>query len=184
MKYTALSLFVLTGLLLSCTDDDAFSKKENRQYQAGDLLVGFRPVMVNDAVAVANQWNLGIKRISGTHYISRLPGDSIDYVVAMLQEKPYLNTGPWKISRGANVFRDKSSGRINITAVASDMTLDHQHDWQDTMVELELDQQLRRMSFHLIVPDGEEQHWKDRFSKHVHVEWAELNYVVPLNRAD
>ncbi len=79
--------------LSSCRDAnvDIDKAKEEPEYEAGTVLIGFKPeVSLRDALDFLRNKNLTFSRIYTTVYISELPADSLSVINGVLSTKSYL----------------------------------------------------------------------------------------------
>lgn len=111
-----------------------------------------------------------------------MPSDSLQYVLDLLNEKPYTNDG---INWFVTGYLHYQTNQITIFPKLFEIDkLEYQNDWLMAMAELKLNEkhntELNSGIVRFYVPEGKEKEWKSRFENHEIVDWAELNYIADI----
>lgn len=183
MKNTSffVALVLGSGLAACQKQDDARPETtcSDGTYVAGDVLVGMRETTtLPQTFQLFNTHAFSIKSVLGPVYISRLPTDSIDYVIRELNTKSYINSGGWKAVKNGNVYLHYQTNNLTVIPRLMDMTPANQQDWLATAQRLQLQEQPGMVkSCHLNVPLCSEPYWVGQLQPNSLVKWAELNHI-------
>ena len=172
----AIVLIILTGCSIQCMSPDPLAKE---RYVPGEVLIGLHaPTLTTEAFKLVNGHALFIKKMTGFFHHAALPNDSLDYVIGILKNKPYLNKNGFK---GGSAFIHAVSDKITVTETFFDMDQDAQSDWLSTMGQLRLnDLEGDTKMIVLIVEAGTEFYWLETLKTDERVAWADLNWFQPI----
>jgi hypothetical protein len=172
---TCIFFLALSFALFSCEKETGNKPVDNEGFVPGMLSVGFaKNARLKSAFDLMNKYHLRIVRVYGILYVSKLPADSIDYVVDMLKIKPYLYSDRTHIHKDGDVYLDVNTGKITVIYLTNVMDEISQTDWFITAGLLKLEEQPSLKSFLLEVPFGEEIYWRDKLKHDYIVSRAEL----------
>ena len=145
--------------------------KEVRVLSNSNWISGTSPTTIHNVFDFINLFDhkaLNIYKLGSEGYISSLPKDSLDYILANLNAKPYFSRvhGYW-------------NEQLYIDVVMSNMeNKAYQTDWFKFMNDYKLTEVTTVYSWFLIdfeVPDGKEREWMEKFNKYEFVYGANLN---------
>lgn len=179
--YKLLVFFVLV-LFWGCDDDVTEPEFE---FAPRDVSVKVKGNFTIDQVFdFINSFDHEVKNIHSLVYTSTLPSDSLTYVLNYLNAKTYTNDGnAWFV----NGYLRYDTKAITIFPKLFGMTdRSNQKDWLASMEKLSLSENTTREGAGSViffqVPVGKEKEWERKFENYDFVEWAELNYIIQLNR--
>jgi len=179
--YKLLAFFALV-LFWGCDDDVTEPEFE---FAPRDVSVKVKGNFTIDQVFdFINSFDHEVKNIHSLVYTSTLPSDSLTYVLNYLNAKTYTNDGnAWFV----NGYLRYDTKAITILPKLFGMTdRSNQKDWLASMEKLSLSENTTREGAGSViffqVPVGKEKEWERKFENYDFVEWAELNYIIQLNR--
>ncbi|RSK51136.1 hypothetical protein [Hymenobacter rigui] len=113
-----------------------------------------------------------------------MSGDSIDYIIRELNQKPDINSGAWKAVKNGNVYLHHQTKALTIIPHLMNMTVANQQDWAATVQRLGLQEQPTVVkSSHLNVALCNEKYWLAVLPRNALVRWAQLNHIGLVQRA-
>ena len=129
-----------------------------------------------------NSFDHDVEYINDGIYTSRLPSDSLQYVLNYLNAKPYTHNDVWHVTG----YLQYQSQQITVfPRLFQIKNKEYQADWLKAMEKLQLvEVTTSEASGYIVffhVPTGDEKVWVEKFKKNDFVEWAELNYLLQLN---
>jgi len=156
-------------------------KKQNadeiieKDFVKGDVLVGIdSSIQLEQLFTYVNPFNLYIDQLTGYVFTTTIPKDSILYIKAVLNSKPYINTRYFS----ASVWAHYQTDIVHNTTILWDMTLSNQTDYIQTKNSLSMtDKQSSTKNMLIKVPIGQEIYWKDKFKSFFWVRWTDLNWI-------
>jgi hypothetical protein len=162
--------FIFTAIIglaiFSCEKEPVNKPAEENYYVPGAVWVEFTEnTRLKSAFELVNNFHLEIKYVHGCLYFSKLPADSIDYIVARLNTKRYLNNGSWQVQKGVDVYINPQNGKITVVCIMYGMNEPKQTDWAITAAVLGLAEQPSPKRFYLTVPEGQEIYWRDKLRR-------------------
>jgi hypothetical protein len=178
MKRSVLIL-AITFALCACKKDSPVSEKE---FRPTDVIVvtksGFDLEQVFDFI---NSFDHEVERLWSATFVSKLPSDSLSYVLKNLSAKPYLTNPTFSRVSGYLHYQTKE---IHVFPFFFNIhNKSDQQDWIETakLFELEL-RELGDNGFVILfhVPAGQEKLWVERFSANDIVRVSELNYIADI----
>ena len=115
---------------------------------------------------VVRMWRLG----AGRGYLSVMPADRVNYILNILNVKPYLSS----------VRVHHFGGYIDVCVDMKNMhNRRYQADWLDFMRRYSFFEGNTHQAWFIVdfqVPDGKEEEWIERFNSYEFVLWATRNY--------
>ena len=188
MKTLIIALTLFLFVFISCEkdidDEIDYSDHSDVEFVPTDVLVKTKGYYTIDKVFdFINLFDHEVEYIKYGIYNSKLPSDSLQYVLDFLNAKPYTNDGnAWFVTG----YLHYQTQQITIFPKLFQINnKEYQIDWLQSMEILQLHQQTdtetsgNTILFH--VPEGKEKEWVKKFMEYDFVEWAELNYIVQLN---
>jgi hypothetical protein len=161
--------------LISCEKEPVNDMAKENNYVPGVVKVEFtKNARLKSAFDLVNGFNLEIISVYSSLYVSKLPPDSIDYIVTMLNSKRYLNDGSWQVKKNGDVYIDSQTGRIILVCSMYGMDKTKQTDWAITVAVLGMTEQPSPKLFFLKVPEGQEIYWRDKLRRESIVRESEL----------
>lgn len=167
MKKTILLLAGIFVLITSCNEtDEPVNQPDN--FVPGRVSVQLHDtVLIDEAFTFINEEDLSIDYISGFYSYSQLPNAQLDYVIGVLSTKAYL--------RGSADIHDITN-RIQVYATLDAPNETIQQDWLETIEALQLiDMHADYKLINVIVPEGTEKRWVEKFNAMPLVKKAQLN---------
>jgi hypothetical protein len=146
-----------------------------REFVKGDIIVGIdSTVQLEQLFGFVNPLNLYIDELMGYHYTTTISKDSIPYIKAILNSKPYINSRQFS----ASVRAHYQTQIVRNTTMLWDMTPANQQDYIQTLNTLFMTDELSTTKCMLLkVPVGQEQYWIDIFNSFSWVSWTEVNCI-------
>ncbi len=140
-------------LSTSCKKDNIYDNTK-RDFVKGDVLVGIDSTeQLEQLFSYINSYNLSIDQVSGFFYNTIIPKDSISYIKAVLNIKPYINTQGFS----ASVWAHYQTDIVYNTTFLWDMTVVNQLDYIQTKNFLRMTDMFSKTKNILIkVPVGQE----------------------------
>ncbi|MBL7718296.1 MAG: hypothetical protein JNL72_05615 [Flavipsychrobacter sp.] len=180
MRYLS-SIVLLLLLLTGCRKNNGEPEGE---YVKGDLSFGIRDEVTIDRVFnLINEEHLDVEHIFGYTYVLPYPKDSIHMVRRELVQKMYLKWPQSSATDTPNVFVNSADKMILSTSLFHMSDTANQNDWLRTIGKLSMaDRAVTFKNANIHVPDGQEKQWRDYLLQKEIVEWAQLNYIIELQR--
>lgn len=149
--------------------------KIDRDFVKGDVLIGIDSTIgLEQLFTSINPFDLTVDQITGYVFTTTIPSDSIQYIKAVLNSKPYINTRQFS----ASVWAHYQTDIVHNTTILWDMTVQNQQDYIQTKNFLRMTDKLSPTKNMLIkVPIGQEVFWKDKFKTFTWVRWTDLNWI-------
>lgn len=174
-------ILILTILTVSCSSDNDVPEPDYK-FVPTDVIIKTKGNFTIDKVfEFINGFDHDVEYIYNGIYNSKLPSDSLEYVLNYLNSKSYTNSSGWKVSG----YLHYQTNRITIFPRLFEIkNKEYQQDWLESMDILKLIEKIdAETSGHIIyfhVPEGQEKEWVKKFKKYDFVEWAELNYIIEI----
>jgi len=183
MKKSGLLLLFILCAFTGCNKENPNGDEKN--FVPTDVIVGIKSDCTIDKVfGFVNSLDHEFDNIHYQIFASDLPSDSLQYVLDYLNAKGHKNDGTaWSVTGYLNY---KTKVITIFPKFINIRNSDYQNDWLESMKVLKLkDITYLETSgcvilFH--VPQGEEKIWVKKFEANDFVDWAELNYIVDINR--
>lgn len=174
-----LILIIATTTLVSCKKDQPEPELVHApEFVPTDVVFKTRAnVTFGELFKFINEMNLEVEHITGVVLTSDFHPDSLQYVLDILNTKPYAGNEDWKVG-GYNHYATNE-----ITVFPKFYHINnpvHQQDWLETMRLLQLNETERGYVVYIHVPEGKEIEWVEKLKKYEFIEWAELNYILSI----
>ncbi|GHT54024.1 hypothetical protein FACS189451_08320 [Bacteroidia bacterium] len=150
----------------------------HKQFEPETVIVQTKGYYIIDSVfAWINRLGFDVTEIQCEAYQSKLPPDSLQYVLNKLNEKPYTHQDGWKITG----YLHYQTQEITIFPYLFNMqNKEYQADWLSTMIDYQLVETIGSGLYdgtiiHFKVPEGTEPDWVEKFLSLDFVQWAETN---------
>jgi hypothetical protein len=176
-------ILAIAFALSACKKDSPIYEKE---FRPTDVVVvtksGFDLEQVFEFI---NSFDHEVEYIRSATFVSKLPSDSLSYVLKNLSAKPYLTNPTFSRVGGYLHYQTKE---IYVFPVFFNIeNKSSQQDWIETakLFELEQREELDDNGFVILfhVPAGQEKSWVEKFSANDIVRVSELNYIADLHPA-
>src|SRR5690606_36933897 len=133
MKRGMLLLALLATFVGACKKKE--TPEPELEFVPTDVLVKTNPdFTIQQLFELVNSLGLDVEYVSGMSYTSLFPADSLDSILSMLREKPYLNAY-WE----TNGYVSTVTGELLFFPRFADVTnTEYQTDWLSTMDDLQL----------------------------------------------
>jgi hypothetical protein len=180
MKTTVIILALGILLVASCKKDGSIKPiPADKRFAATDVLVKTRAGFTTEEVfEFINSLNHEVEYVTPDHYVSALPKEQLNDVLAYFEGKPYVDIN-WPVYG----YVHEASQRIMIfPRLYSIRDTSNQHKWLGAIRDLKLSNQGTGFFIHFHVPEGKEKEWVSRFRQYPFIEWADLNYMYTLER--
>jgi len=121
-----------------------------------------------------------MSEVDGYFYNTKLPNDSLNFLINNIKDKPYLNKNGF---HGGSAFISEVNPHIIfVTDLMFDMDSTAQTDWIQTISRLKLiDYGNDTKNLLLKVPIGKEIYWQNILARQEYIKWTELNYIVKID---
>jgi hypothetical protein len=175
-------IFIYSIILFfaSCTDsEDEFY---DLKYEPQSVFVKTKAfVLTPEMFKIINRYDFQVEVADNAFYVTELPGDRLEEILDDLNTRAYVNDGVWK----ATGYLHALNGKIHVFTRLFDIkNKDNQRDWLALMEKYHLKENFifdhSGFMIHFKVHTGEEKRWVKHFRNLNFVEWAELNYYVPI----
>ncbi len=170
------SLFLIAG----CKKDEYVEP----DYVRGDLSFGIKDeVPIDKVFQLINDEHLDVENIHGFIYTCTYPKDSLQALKGYLSQKEYL-WWPNSTNDTPGMYYNADQGGIKFIGAMFNMSdTSYQNDWLKTIEQFDLiDDNFSGKNLFIHVPEGSEKEWRDKLLQKDIVEWAELNYIIELDR--
>jgi len=180
MKRNLPTIFLIVFFaLIGCRKDPIIDNTTNGiKFVPGDLIVGItKETELSTVFDTLNSLEISIKNVKGFHYKCYLPADSVNYLIKLFNQKPYVKTDYWAATKG-NVYFSVKENAILLLFGKFNMKLEYQIDFLETIKKMGLiDMKSDVRSLHLNVPIGTEKFWLNELKKYSFIRWTELNLM-------
>ena len=178
MKKLLLILLPLIFLVSSCQEH-----VQEEKFAPGSVTVGIAANAEIDSIFnTLNGLNISIREMWGFTYLAPLPADSVNYLINLLNQKPYINTTSGWSATTSTVYYSSSANAIMITCPLFDMDTINQVDLLSILELQHMEDGHNGYKYMCLkVAEGTEKHWVEELKKYPFVTWSELDHVMNMD---
>jgi hypothetical protein len=171
MKKNKLTFLLVCFILLltACQEND----DPRVEYAPGEIQLGLsNNLSVSEMFDLINQNNLALAELEMDYIYSTLPTENIPHIVEVMQSKLYV-TYFSEMDIVAKFGNSPEGSLVIFMRPLTDLTIDNQQDWLETMEELQLTNSELGGRLLVRVTPGTEQYWINTFKSNPNVWYAQ-----------
>lgn len=176
------TLIIISIFFLSCSKEAADIHPLPVNSSEINLAIGIKKdANLNLVLNTLNELNFDIRQMNGFFYNSNTPASEVNNLINVLNQKNYINTGPWKATPNS-VYYFQAENKTRILNSFFNMDIVNQTDLLDLISSLNLEDRLNETkNIYLSVPVGTHNYWKSKMLSYSFVKWTETFDQVCLS---
>ena len=173
---TFIALSLIGILCFSCSKDELETRTKPKALNSTEVNLAIGIEEATDLSLVLNtlnDLNFDIRQMNGFFYNSNTPENGVSSLIDLLNQKTYINTGPWSATP-SSVYFDQAENKTRILNSFFNMDSANQTDLLNLISSLNLEDRLSETkNIYLSVPVGTQPYWKTQMLTYSFVKWTE-----------